>query len=468
MRWLKLTRLLPLKRGNCSLDKNTFSETRETQSIDTPKLQRSVGLLGAVMMGLGSIVGTGVFVSIAIGVSIAGPWTLLAIALASITAICNGLSSAQLAANHPVSGGTYEYGHRWCSARIGFIAGWMFMFAKSASAAAAALGFSGYLLHLFDMNDRSWIVPVALLAVGLVTVITLVGIRRSSLANTLIVSVTLAALAFFVIAGLPSAWAAAWTRNVAAADSTIDWWSRSSFSIKDILHVTALMFVAYTGYGRIATLGEEIKDPRRNIPRAIIVTLLVSMVLYVSVGFVVAFSNQQIFSRLSDTAALHQIANEFGVPGAGQVLAIGAITAMLGVLLNLVLGLSRVLLAMGRRAEMPQQTALISEGSGVPWLATLIVAVIIGGIVLVGDIRIAWSFSAFAVLIYYSITNLCVLRMKPAERIFPVWPAWIGLTSCLFLAFWVEPIVWGNGLALIAVGLLWQRAAMRLKHHPKS
>ena len=441
------------------MDNKSVGDLSETESIATTKLHRSVGLPGAVMMGLGSILGTGVFVSIAIGVSVAGAWTLVAIALASITAICNGLSSAQLAANHPVSGGTYEYGHRWCSARIGFIAGWMFMFAKSASAAAAALGFSGYLLHLIGVSDRSWLIPVALLAVGLVTVITLVGIRRSSLANTLIVSVTLTALAFFVIAGWPKAWAAAWNHDMTA----IDWWGRGDVSITDVLYVTALMFVAYTGYGRIATLGEEIENPRRNIPRAIIVTLLVSMVLYMAVGFVVAFSAQKNFSWFNQTAALHQIANGFGVPGAGTVLAVGAITAMLGVLLNLVLGLSRVLLAMGRRAEMPKQTALVSEGPGVPWVATLIVAAIIGGIVLVGDIRTAWSFSAFAVLIYYSITNLCVLRMKPAERIFPVWPAWIGLTSCLFLAFWVEPIVWGNGLGLIALGLLWQRAAVRLE-----
>ena len=243
--------------------------------------------------------------------------------------------------------------------------------------------------------------------------------------------------------------------------------------MSDLLHAIALMFVAYTGYGRIATLGEEIDNPRRNIPRAIIVTLLVSMVLYVSVGFVVAFANQQntegivnvVFwsSSLGKAAPLQVIASGFGVPGVSTVLAIGAITAMLGVLLNLILGLSRVLLAMGRRAEMPTQAAMISESANVPWVATLIVSAIISLIVLIGDIRIAWSFSAFAVLIYYSITNLCVLRMDHSERIFPVWPAWIGLASCLFLAFWVPPHVWGNGLALIAIGLLWQRAAGKLQ-----
>ncbi len=424
------------------------------------------------MMGLGSIIGTGVFVSITIGFSIAGAWVILAIFLASLVAICNGLSSAQLAANHPVSGGTYEYGHRWCSPRIGFVAGWMFLFAKSASAAAAALGFSGYVLLLANVSDRSWLVPLALLAVATVTAITLIGIRRTSLANSLIVAITLTALAFFVIAGLPSSWVNAWSTE--SVSSALTGTSNSlNFSVSDLLHAIALMFVAYTGYGRIATLGEEIDNPRRNIPRAIIVTLLVSMVLYVSVGFVVAFANQQntegivnVVSRsssLGKAAPLQVIASGFGVPGVSTVLAIGAITAMLGVLLNLILGLSRVLLAMGRRAEMPTQAAMISESANVPWVATLIVSAIISLIVLIGDIRIAWSFSAFAVLIYYSITNLCVLRMDHSERIFPVWPAWIGLASCLFLAFWVPPHVWGNGLALIAIGLLWQRAAGKLQ-----
>ena len=174
------------------------------------------------------------------------------------------------------------------------------------------------------------------------------------------------------------------------------------------------------------------------------------MLVYVLVGFVVVFANQDSenissflpkSTTIGKAAPLHKIADGFGIPWAGTVLAVGAITAMLGVLLNLILGLSRVLLAMGRRAEMPTQVALVAEKTGVPWVATLVVAAIIGLIVLVGDVQIAWSFSAFAVLIYYSITNLCALRMKPSERIFPIWPAWVGLASCLFLAFWVQPYI---------------------------
>ena len=347
----------------------------------------------------------------------------------------------------------------------------MFLFAKSASAAAASLGFSGYVLQLAGVSDHSWLVPLALAGVALVTVITLIGIRRTSLANSLIVAVTLTTLAFFVVAGLPNAWENAWPAE-AVAGTSVGRTHPIDFSMANLLYATALMFVAYTGYGRIATLGEEIDDPRRNIPKAIVVTLLVSMLLYVSVGFVVVFANQESgnitaflpkSSAIGKAAPLHTIANGFGTPWAGTVLAVGAITAMLGVLLNLILGLSRVLLAMGRRAEMPTQTALVGEKTGVPWVATLVVAAIVSLIALVGDIQIAWSFSAFAVLMYYSITNLCAIRMKPSERIFPIWPAWIGLASCLFLAFWVQPYIWANGLALIALGLLWQRAAVRIK-----
>ena len=278
----------------------------------------------------------------------------------------------------------------------------MFLFAKSASAAAASLGFSGYVLQLAGVSDRSWLIPLALVGVAFVTVITLIGIRRTSLANSLIVAITLTTLAFFVVAGLPNAWANVWPVEAVTGTST----GRSSpldFSMANLLYATALMFVAYTGYGRIATLGEEIDDPRRNIPRAIIVTLLVSMLVYVSVGFVVVFANQDSenissflpkSTTIGKAAPLHKIADGFGIPWAGTVLAVGAITAMLGVLLNLILGLSRVLLAMGRRAEMPTQVALVAEKTGVPWVATLVVAAIIGLIVLVGDVQICLLYTS--------------------------------------------------------------------------
>ena len=174
-----------------------------------PSLRRDIGIGGAMMMGLGSIVGTGVFVSIAIATGIAGADVIFAITIAALVAICNGLSSAQLAANYPVSGGTYEYGYRLLPTSLGFIAGWMFLFAKSASAATAALGLSGYLLVIIGADQGQYgnfvSVTIALLVLLLLTVLTLIGIKRTNSINILIVSVTLISLVCFIVMGLPLA-----------------------------------------------------------------------------------------------------------------------------------------------------------------------------------------------------------------------------------------------------------------------
>ena len=404
-----------------------------------PQLKRVIGLPGAMMMGLGSIIGTGVFVSLGIGAGIAGPSVLLAIMLAAGVAMCNGLSSAQLAANHPVSGGTYEYGHRWLNPSLGFTAGWMFLCAKSASAATAALGFAGYIAHATGMGAS---LPLAVGVVVLVTVIALSGIERSNRVNIVIVSIVILALMIFVGTGFSSA-----VKNKAAFQPLFDGGKPT-----DLLQATALMFVAFTGYGRIATLSEEVAEPRRTIPRAVIVTLLISMALYLSVAFVGIGVNG--FENPDGSLALaSKSVNNAALP---TVMLVGATVAMVSVLLNLVLGLSRVVLAMGRRGDLPKATARISESTSVPAVATVGVAVLIAGLVCVGDVKLTWSFSAFTVLVYYAITNLCAIRMKPGERLYPIWPAYLGLAACLTLAFFVDWEIWLTGLGLIIFGLAWR------------
>lgn len=436
-------------------------------STQAPQLRRAIGIGGAMMMGLGSIVGTGVFVSIAIATGIVGASVILAIALAALVAICNGLSSAQLAANYPVSGGTYEYACRLLPQPVGFVAGWMFLFAKSASAATAAIGLSGYLFALRGGESKSgaWLsVSVALGVLLLLTILTLIGIKRTNGVNIAIVSVTLLALLCFVVAGIPMA-ASNFQMNLADAFS-IDVLSSDIRESQNLLQATALMFVAYTGYGRIATLGEEVKDPQRTIPRAVIATLVVSMLLYLSVAVVaVGAIGGDRFAAAAENriAALKVVADQFSIGWVGQAISIGAVTAMLGVLLNLLLGLSRVLLAMARRRDVPIPLARVSPTSGVPVNATIVVALIIGLLVLIGDIKITWSFSAFAVLIYYSITNLCALRLTPDQRRFPIWTAWVGLFACLTLAFWVDREIWIVGLGVILSGILWQRTAAGMR-----
>ncbi len=290
-------------------------------------LRREVGIFGATMMGLGAIVGTGIFVSIGNAASVAGCWVVVAITVAAIVACLNGLSSAQLAAAHPVSGGTYEYGYRWLHPALGFTAGWMFLCAKSASAATAALGMAGYGLRLLGWDYPELQVPLGLGILAIVTLITFAGIRWSSLLNSIVVTITLSTLVLFVAAGVLTL-----LRPSELSRETVGVALPINATYSGFLEACALMFVAYTGYGRIATLGEEIRDPKRSIPMAIITTLVVSMALYISVAWVsIAVAGPALLrhATLSQAAPLEIVAQHFVHPETRYVIAVGAVTAML-------------------------------------------------------------------------------------------------------------------------------------------
>jgi len=424
-------------------------------------LRRVVGLPGAVIVGLGSILGTGVYVSLAIAAGIAGPAMLIALVIAAALAACNGLSSAQLAAAHPVSGGTYAYGYRFLHPVFGFTAGWMFLWAKSASAATAALGFAGYALHLFDVESTGITIALAVLGIIGITIIVLLGMRRTTTVNAVIVTITIVVLVYFVSAGLSASTTEARSNLTPFFQPSSPDTPHARF-LPALLHASALLFVAYTGYGRIATLGEEVRDPRRIIPRAVIITLGITLLLYLAVAFTaIASVGAADFAATVQGAAapLEVVAATFNVPGAGWVLAVGAITAMLGVLLNLILGLSRVILAMGRQRDMPAVTAKLNREQSTPTVAVVVMAIVVAGLCLLGDVRLTWSFSAFTVLIYYAITNAAALRLTSTQRLYPRWIAALGLLGCVGLAFWVDWPIWLAGLGLIAVGLGWHAVA---------
>lgn len=374
-------------------------------------------MFGAIVTGLGSILGTGAFVSIGLASGMWGDSVIWAIPLAALVAVFNGLSSAFLAGRFPVAGGTYEYAYRTINPWFGFTSGWLFLLAKTASAASAALGVALYL------GVDSPVVPVT--AASLVTLLVVAGIRRTAAANAVLISMTIGAIAWFALSGI--------TGN--GPDVSVI----AEPPTGDILGAIAFLFVAYTGYGRIATLGEEVREPAKTIPRAVIITLAVAAILYMAI-------------ELGGRA--------MAGPGWGSALqmgflnmpfvTVGAITAMLGVLLNLVLGLSRVWLAMGRRGDMPATLAGLSR-RGQPTAAILLSGLLVAAVSLIGDISIAWSFSAMTVLLYYGLTNLAALRV---DRTRPT--SWLGLGSCVFLSFFVPLEIWLVGLTLIAAGLVWK------------
>ena len=226
------------------------------------------------------------------------------------------------------------------------------------------------------------------------------------------------------------------------------------------------MFVAYTGYGRIATLGEEVREPRRTIPCAIVVTLVALALLYLAVAVVgvgVGVGADVLSAATKKRAApLKVVSRRFGVPGVHWAVAAGAAAAMLGLLLNLVLGLSRLLLAMGRRGDMPAGTAKLSASSAAPYAAVTAVGMVVAALTLTGSVKTTWSFSAFTVLIYYAIINLAAVYLSAPQRMYPRAVAWCGLGACLLLAFWVGWRVWAVGCGVIAARLAWHAGAKRL------
>lgn len=419
------------------------------------ELKRDITTSGAILMGLGSIIGTGIFVSIAIATQIAGSGIIIAIVIAALLAVFNGLSSAQLAAAHPVSGGTYEYGYRFLGSYFGFTAGWMFLVAKSASAATAVLGCVGYIFYALNIGATAWeVVGTGLILLFIMTYLVSGGISRSNLTNKFIVYITLFGLLALVGAGL--------YYNGLPTQPIID--SLTDTSLSAILYASALMFVAYTGYGRIATLGEEVSNPRKTIPRAIILAMVLIVLIYLAVSLTaIQIMGAEAFGQTvgGDAAPLMMVAQALSTPFIGSIVTIAAITAMLGVLLNLLLGLSRVMLGMSRRNDLPSQLAHINVKTQSPATAVWVTGAIIGVLVLSGDVVFTWSFSAFTVLIYYAITNLSALFLPEELRLYPKIIPIMGLIGCLFLAFWIDPTIWIIGLLVILMGLIWHAVAQR-------
>jgi APA family basic amino acid/polyamine antiporter len=270
--------------------------------------------------------------------------------------------------------------------------------------------------------------------------------------NVVVVSVTLIALVLFVVSGFPELLRSGRENLMPFLPAD------GARGFSGLMYATALMFVAYTGYARIATLSEEVHDPRRSIPRAIIVTLMVTAVLYSLVALVAVGAigvERFVGATGSQATPLEAAARALAVPNLPAIVAVGAVTAMLGVLLNLILGLSRVALAMGRKGDLPPIFGRLNRSGEAPPAAVVGVGIAIGAIALTGSVETTWAFSAFTVLIYYAVTNLAALQLPKEARLYPRAFPIGGLIGCLFLAFWVPPHIWLVGSGLLALGLGW-------------
>ncbi len=374
------------------------------------ELQRRLGTFDAVIIGLGSMVGAGIFVALAPAAAAAGSGLLIGLAIAAVVAYCNATSSARLAARYPQSGGTYVYGRERLGEFWGYTAGWSFVVGKSASCAAMALTVGYYVWP-------SYAHAVAVAAVVALTVLNYTGIEKSALLTRAIVAVVFAVLAAVVVVIL--GFGGADIGQIAIG---------SDASVLGVLQAAGLLFFAFAGYARIATLGEEVRDPARTIPRAIPIALFIALATYAVVA-VAVLAELGSATLGSATAPLADAVRAAGFPMLEPVVRVGAAVAALGSLLALILGVSRTTLAMARDRHLPHALAAVHSRFSTPYRAEVAVGVVVAVVAAVVDLRGAIGFSSFAVLLYYAVANASAWTL--GGRVVPG----IGLAGCLLLAF---------------------------------
>ncbi|MFG3658332.1 APC family permease [Streptomyces sp. NPDC047706] len=397
------------------------------------ELNRRLGVPDAVVIGLGSMIGAGIFAALAPAAGAAGSGLLLGLALAAVVAYCNATSSARLAARYPASGGTYVYGRERLGDFWGYLAGWAFVVGKTASCAAMALTAGAY---VWPGHAHA----VAVAAVVALTAVNYAGVQKSVWLTRVIVAVVLGVLAAVVVAALTSEQADA-ARLRLGDDATVG----------GVLQAAGLLFFAFAGYARIATLGEEVRDPRRTIPRAVPLALGITLAAYAAVA--VAVLTVLGSAGLAEAAApLSDAARAAGAGWLVPVVRTGAAVAALGSLLALILGVSRTTLAMARDRHLPHALAAVHPRYKVPHRAELVVGAVVAVVAATADVRGAIGFSSFGVLAYYAVANASAWTLAPDEgRPHPAIPV-AGLAGCLVLAFALPLSSVISGAAVLAVG----------------
>ncbi|WP_337590367.1 APC family permease [Kribbella sindirgiensis] len=418
---------MPKPRSRRPWRKPTDMNTQQAQ------LARRLGVADAVVIGVGSMVGAGVFAVWAPAAQVAGSWLLVGLLIAAIVAYCNAASSAQLAAVYPVSGGTYVYGRERLGEWWGFAAGWCFVIGKTASCAAMALTFATY------VTDINWLRRlIALAAVLALAAVNYRGVTRTARLTRILVTCTLVVLALVLIV---------------LFTATPQHHETASTSPYGVLQSAGLLFFAFAGYARIATMGEEVREPAKTIPRAILIALVIAIGIYLAVALALLRTGDP----ASTTAPLASAVDGVGAVWAVPVVRIGAALASLGALLALIAGIGRTALAMARNRDLPTWLAAVHPRYQVPHHAELALAAVVGILVLTTDLRSVIGFSSFGVLLYYAIANASAFTQPADQRRWPRAVNVIGLTGCVVLAVtlpWTSAVV---AAAVLAVALLVRR-----------
>jgi len=415
----------------------------DSQRGSKTELKRTLGLFDATAISIGAIIGAGIFVVTGIVAGLAGPSFVLSIVFAGIIASFTALSFAQLSAYMPKEGGGYQFTYRLISPYAGFLAGWMWLFSNIFTGAAVSLGFAQYLAAIFPFLSVNVIAVVFCLSF---TFLNYVGLRQSAMVNNILVVAKILILLLFVVLGL----------------GFIRFSNFDSFMPKGFLGTfegAALIFFAYGGYARVTVIAEEVKDASRTIPRAIILALTISTVLYVLIGFVAIglVGWQRLAASGSPLAdAISATGNSMAV----FVLSLGAMIATASVLLTTILGVSRMTFAMSRNKQLPMFLSRIHPRFQTPHYAILITGLLSSALVF-GDFSRIVAVGTFALLFHHTLVNLSAIRLKTENRRYPIFVSVLGFLLCLILLVFLSSDAWVIGIVGLIVGSFYYAFGVR-------
>ncbi len=414
-------------------------------------LPRRLGTPDAVVLGLAAMLGAGVFTVFSPAARTSGWWLPAAIALAGLVATCNACSTADLAANLPESGGGYVYGRRYLAPWVGRLAGVAFLTGKTASAAAAAGVFAGYVLP----GRPLWVaLPLVLLITGLNTA----GVRWTARGAWVLVPAVFVVLAIVVVTALfnprpgePTGGSELLSDPTAGLEGMLPT-EPVMVTPLGVLTAAGLMFFAFAGYARMATLGEEVRDPERTLRRAIPIALGITLATYLALGGALLYALGP--AGLAATEApLAAAVGVTGAPALGVLVRVGAAAAAASALLSVLVGVSRTTLAMARRGDLPHWLSAIGP-RGTPWRADLAGGLVAGVLAVLAGPLAAIALSACCVLVYYAVNNLAALRLPRPARRWPNWVSVLGLLLCLLLAAVLPPAQVLATAAVLVLGVL--------------
>jgi basic amino acid/polyamine antiporter, APA family len=419
------------------------------------ELNRTLGLWGAAGVGIGAIIGTGIFVLIGVASGIAGPAVIISFLIAGFTALLTGLSTAELSSFITEAGGSYIYTTKAFGRLPGFVVGWMKSFDYIVGASAVSVGFAAYFAYFAGIPPAAGtLVIVGSLWPLILMVLNLRGMKEASGTNNILVALKVAALLLFIAIG-------GW--YLLAQGDFSNYHPFFPRGISGALSGASIIFFAFIGFNTISVIAEEVKDPEKNVPKAVLISFVICTLLYIGVSVVsVGLLNWQVLGLSSAPLedALRVATSNFLVL---EFIALSALFATTSVIVSSIMGGSRALFAMARQRVIPGVFARISA-QGIPILTVLVTGITIGAIVLLTDADLDWlaSIFNFGTLVTFFFINASLLRLRrtmpDAKRgfrvpLYPFTPV-LGMASCLLLSYYLSRNALLVGFGWIAIGLL--------------